>query len=218
MKMNMGRESIGYQLKSLMAALKLMSPPPCPHRRRPQKAPTNPITAKTRWPVAISSIIEENISNMMKIGSMALSAPFEPVRLSDSSGGLVADGGAKSRDDGAAARNRREADFVELAAARTEEVLHELRERLHQHEGHAAGHDDLDRGHVRRPDGMVALAELERVGRALDAAPDEHPDVEEQEDARQDVGEGAAARAPARVEEVHAHMRAVLHREGRADQ
>jgi hypothetical protein len=71
MKMNMGKESIGYQLKSLTAALKLMSaPPPCPHSSRPQSEPTNPMTPKTRCPVSISIIIEENINRMISVGAM----------------------------------------------------------------------------------------------------------------------------------------------------
>ena len=68
MKINMGSVSIGYQLKSLIAALKPSAVLPSPHRNIAVTTPTKPIAAKTRWPVSINSISDENINKIIISG------------------------------------------------------------------------------------------------------------------------------------------------------
>ena len=64
MKTNIGSVSIGYQLKSLMAALKPYPSEPRSMKTSAKATPTKPITPKTRCPVSISAI---RLANIRKI-------------------------------------------------------------------------------------------------------------------------------------------------------
>ncbi len=61
MKMNIGSVSSGYHFISFIAAEKPRSEPPTPHSGSAAATATKPMAPKTRWPVAIISIIDVNI-------------------------------------------------------------------------------------------------------------------------------------------------------------
>ena len=65
MKTKSGKVSSGYHFITFMMAVNDSSAPPSPHNMRAAKAPTKPITAKTRCPVRSSSIIPENMRTAM---------------------------------------------------------------------------------------------------------------------------------------------------------
>ena len=61
MKMNIGSVSSGYHFISFIAAAKPRSDPPTPHSGSAAATATKPIAPNTRWPVAIITIMVENI-------------------------------------------------------------------------------------------------------------------------------------------------------------
>ena len=83
MKMNIGRVSMGYQLKSLIAALKSIAELPSPHRNNAAATPTNPIAANTLCPVSIRSISVENISRIIISGEKLISIllSYRPAKI-----------------------------------------------------------------------------------------------------------------------------------------
>jgi hypothetical protein len=108
--------------------------------------------------------------------------------------------------------------MIDADAAQIKNIPEELGQGLQQHQRNADNADQLDRPHIGPPHRMRPLAIFDGVGRARDAAVEQDTKIEQQEQNGDRVDRRLAPGRPHRIDQVHAHMIAHLHRIGAAEQ